>query len=92
MSIDGKVAVITIDANGSRKAEVLSINDALLAVLRFARKHPQSSCTIELREREPLTAAPAIEVFPLDTTEPEHREQGTGNTIVRAFAPRPGTD
>jgi hypothetical protein len=82
-----KVTVVTLDADGTRQREVLSINDALLAVLRFARKHPHASCTIDLREEQTLPAAAHIEVAPLAATEREPRQARTGNTIMRAFAP-----
>jgi hypothetical protein len=83
-----KVTVVTLDADGTRQREVLSINDALLAVLRFARKHPHASCTIDLCEEQTLLAAPLIEVAPLAATERDPRQARTGNTIMRAFAPR----
>ena len=51
MSIERNVTVVRYDARGQLQwRSDLSLDDALLAVLRFARKNPQANCTIELRE------------------------------------------
>jgi hypothetical protein len=47
-----QVTVVNSDSSGNYWRETLPINDALLKIMRFARTHPQSICTIELREME----------------------------------------
>jgi hypothetical protein len=55
MSIEGNVTVLRYDARGHLQwSSDLSLDDALLAVLRFVRTNPQANCTIELRESSSL--------------------------------------
>jgi hypothetical protein len=75
MAAPYKVTVVTVDTRGRRNRGVLAINDALLAVLRFARKNPHASCTIELREALGKSDPPGA------ATEREP----SGDTILRAF-------
>jgi hypothetical protein len=49
-----KVTIANIDPDGNYVLDVMSINDALSAMLRFARRHPQSTCRIELHHTEPF--------------------------------------
>ena len=44
------VTMQQVDADGNYTRERLPLNDAVLSLLRFARKHPNALCTIELRE------------------------------------------
>jgi hypothetical protein len=80
-----KVTVITVDVDGTPRHNVLSINDALLAVLRFTRKHPQGACTIELHERESTPAVLVMDAVPLTRTDPGPARHRSGDTILRAF-------
>jgi hypothetical protein len=50
------VTVEWIDPHGNFTREKLTVNEALLNILRFARKYPSSACKIELREIDPDTA------------------------------------
>ena len=56
------VTVEWVDPYGNFTREKLSVNEALLNILRFARKYPGSACKIELREINPdpvmFTGAP----------------------------------
>jgi hypothetical protein len=47
-----EITVVKVDAHGNFVRDTVPINVALLEILRFTRKHPDSSCTIELRELE----------------------------------------
>jgi hypothetical protein len=47
------VTVEWVDAYGNFTREKLTVNEALLNILRFARKYPSSACKIELREIDP---------------------------------------
>ena len=47
------VTVEWVDPYGNFTREKLTVNEALLNILRFARKHPSSACKIELREIDP---------------------------------------
>jgi hypothetical protein len=49
------VTVEWVDAHGNFTREKVTVNEALLNILRFARKHPSSLCKIELREIDPDT-------------------------------------
>jgi hypothetical protein len=49
------VTVEWVDPYGNFTREKLTVNEALLNILRFARKHPSSACKIELREIDPDT-------------------------------------
>ena len=84
MATPYKVTVVTIDTHGRRRRDALSINDALLAVLRFARKNPQATCTIELREATGTGDPPS------GPTEREPTVR-TRDTILRAFDSATGT-
>jgi hypothetical protein len=53
-----KVTIAKIDPDGNYLQDVMSINDALIVMLRFARKHPQSTCRIELHHTEPFHSIP----------------------------------
>ncbi len=53
MALQFKVTIVNVDSRENYWRETLSINDALLKLLRFARDNPRSACTIELREVEP---------------------------------------
>jgi len=52
-----KVTLVNIDPDGNYLQEIMPINDALIAILRFARRHPESTCRIELQHTEPVVAA-----------------------------------
>jgi hypothetical protein len=82
-----KITVITVDADGTRRPDVLSINDALLAVLRFTRKHPQGACTIELHGHESAPAVRVMDAVLLSRTDPGPERHCPGDTILRAFDP-----
>ena len=71
-----KVTIITVDADGAGWPALLSVNDALLAVLRFARKNPQASCTIELREQGAPSAPPLLDAVLPRTAAPKQRNIG----------------
>jgi hypothetical protein len=47
------VTVEWIDPHGNFTREQVTLNEALLNILRFARKYPSSACKIELREIDP---------------------------------------
>ena len=47
------VTVEWVDPYGNFTREKLTVNEALLNILRFARKYPSSACRIELREIDP---------------------------------------
>ena len=50
------VTVEWVDPYGNFTRERVTINEAVLNLLRFARSHPSSVCTIELREAGPEIA------------------------------------
>jgi hypothetical protein len=52
------VTVEWIDPYGNFTREKLTVNEALLNILRFARKYPSSACRIELREIDPEVPKP----------------------------------
>ncbi len=84
MATPYNVTVVTVDTHGRRSRHAVSINDALLAVLRFARKNPQASCTIELQETAGTGDQPSIAAECEPTVD-------TGGTILRAFDSAAGT-
>jgi hypothetical protein len=47
---ENNISVIKVDAHGNFVRDTMCVKEALLEVLRFTRKHPRSTCTIELRE------------------------------------------
>ena len=49
-----------VDADGNYTRERLPLNDAVLSLLKFARKHPNALCTIELRDLD----SPVLPVSP----------------------------
>ena len=53
MASQPRVTLLHVDPKGNYWRESLPINDALLELLRFSRKNPHATCTIELREAEP---------------------------------------
>lgn len=55
-----QITVINADPKGNFWKEPLPLNDALLKLMQFARKNPQSICTIELREVEPTQQLPPV--------------------------------
>ena len=59
------VTMQQLDADGNYTRERLPLNDAVLSLLRFARKHPNALCTIELRELDPAGTIPASRDGPL---------------------------
>jgi hypothetical protein len=44
------ITIVNFDAHGNFWRETRCMNDALLKLLRFARQHPQSLCSIQLRD------------------------------------------
>ena len=52
MASQSRVTLLHVDPKGNYWRESLPINDALLELLRFSRKNPHATCTIELREAE----------------------------------------
>ena len=84
MATPYKVTVVTVDPRGRRSRAAVAINDALLAVLRFARKNPHASCTIELREATGTGDAAGVATERTPTIE-------AGDTILRAFDSAAGT-
>lgn len=70
------VTVEQVDADGNYTREKLGLNDAVLSLLRFARRHPNALCTIELREVDPVGSgfAPGdgpIRIRPIWQTTPD---------------------
>ena len=52
MSSGRRVAVLNVDGKGNYWRETVTANEAVLKLLRFLRKNPQSICTIELRRTD----------------------------------------
>ena len=50
------VTVEWVDSYGNFTREKLTVNEAVLNLLRFARSNPSAICTIELREAAPEIA------------------------------------
>jgi hypothetical protein len=59
------VTMQQVDASGNYTRERLPLNEAVLSLLRFARKHPDALCTIELRELDSGDAGAASADGPL---------------------------
>ena len=57
MASQSRVTLLHVDPKGNYWRESLPINDALLELLRFSRKNPHATCTIELREADPKPSA-----------------------------------
>ena len=53
MSQPYTVAVVEIDESGNFMREKVTVNDALIKLLRFSRMYQHSECTIELRHLPP---------------------------------------
>ena len=54
------ITVLQFDPYGNFTRETLPLNDAILKLLRFARKQPGALCTIELREVEQSADSPWV--------------------------------
>lgn len=51
MPLDYEVTVLRVDSSGRLYwRSTLAVNDAILTLLRFARKNPNARCRLELRE------------------------------------------
>jgi hypothetical protein len=59
------VTMEQVDADGNYTRERLPLNEAVLNLLRFARKHPSALCTIELRELDSPSDVAASRDTPL---------------------------
>ena len=63
MPLEYEVTVLRIDPHGRLCwRSTLAVNDALLTLLRFARKHPESHCRIELRDCKAYTQTVNLEI------------------------------
>lgn len=64
MGLKFDVTVQQFDNYGNYVGETLPVNDAILKLLRFARKNPGATCIIQLREILDVQAAPPVYVGP----------------------------
>lgn len=72
MPLEYEVTVLRVDPQGRLYwRSTLAVNDAMLMLLRFARKNPKSICKIELRERKA-----EMEAISVESKQPAHGVDG----------------